>query len=740
MLPSKGLGGHALRRVQKLNGTLRATRRLVKDSGIDPQQSLALLVAETRVLVLRLGRYEFAQLAGMHFHALKNVETPGSQPQHESLSRVYRAWQRLASGDGIKKGSGTVAGTARRVLRTTVPDPFLNRLIERVGPLRGGQRRRLATAADRLLDLLVPLTDDNGRRLRNTVEGLYWKWMYQVGREAFEKASRRTNRQRKPLTYGTLWQRREVRMVPDFAEVRIIASALDRDLVEAANVWSQHKTEQLLLRGVAPPLARLIVAVQLEHDGLRMSAASIRKHCGATLKVAQAIKNGQMIAFDEVRQVAAAVIPRRELASFAKQWRAAWQPREEDFATAFQRICAENGWNNRMLARLLGVRAPEHRDRRSGATKRATKVARAEVYRPAAEVRRMYQQNAFSSQVPAAAAIELVANEDATPNERGETQSEYLKRLFLAGVDQQLRQKGSGAQGSTLRGHRILCGVTPEQLAELSGEDRDELLLIERGLRPIRAATERRLIELIQQVPRRKVDAARAELARLTAAPRTVKQAVTLLTERHGGYIPLARILRNDEDRRFSFTPERLRRIAAGQEVPPLPLLKSLVTRAGSEVTPELVRDWYVQMPNYLAVHPKLHWQHPLARGFGIVIFERWSSLYQFWKEHFEGDFSHSVLTRNFQQMNGHGYDVAWPTVSRYLNAAGVGIDVPRRLFWQRLFDRKDDITRAVQANDRAAVRTAVRAVLRRWRKDVRATGGEPAVVENRLGLMPDEK
>jgi hypothetical protein len=26
----------------------------------------------------------------------------------------------------FKKGSGTVAGTAQRVLRTTVPDPFLN--------------------------------------------------------------------------------------------------------------------------------------------------------------------------------------------------------------------------------------------------------------------------------------------------------------------------------------------------------------------------------------------------------------------------------------------------------------------------------------------------------------------------------------------------------------------------------------------------------------------------------------
>ena len=33
---------------------------------------------------------------------------------------------RAAVGPWFKKGSGTVAGTARRVLRTSVPDPFLN--------------------------------------------------------------------------------------------------------------------------------------------------------------------------------------------------------------------------------------------------------------------------------------------------------------------------------------------------------------------------------------------------------------------------------------------------------------------------------------------------------------------------------------------------------------------------------------------------------------------------------------
>ena len=708
-LPTKSLRGHALRRVQKLNGTLRKTRRLVKRSGVDPQQSLALLVAETRVLVLRMGRYEFGQLANMHFQAVKNVETPGSQPQHESLSRVYREWKRLAD-----------AG-------------------ERYAPTSIQTRKRLEEAAAKLLDLLVPQEDDYGRSLRNTVDGLYCEWMYQVGRDAFEKASMRTNRQHHPLTYGALWQRREMQMVPDSEEVRIIARTLEREIEEAAAIWSQQKTRQLVDRGVAPPLVRLIVAIQQKHDGLRMTAASFRKHCGVSLKVAQAIKNGQMVSFDEIRQVADTVISQRERSSFVKQWNAARQPPEEDFSKAFPRICAENGWSNHMIARLLRVRAPERRSHGAGSTKRNNEAVRAEAYRPAAEVRRMYQGNAFSAQAPAEAAIELIARDNAIVNEQGETQKDYLKRLFLKGVDQQLRQKGSGAQGSTLRMHRVLCGVTPEQLAELSGENKNELLLVERGLRRISSSKEKRLIGLMQQLPQRKVDEARSELARLTAAPKTVMESVTLLKKRHGGYIPLSRLLHDDEDRRFSFTPVRLKRIAAGIEVPPLPLLKSLVTRGGSEVTPELVRGWYLQMPSYLAVHPKLQWRHPLARGFGIVVFENWSSLYQFWKEHFEGDFSHSVLTRNFQQMNGRGYDVAWPTVSRYLNAAGVGIHDPRRLFFQRLFHRKDKIAAAIQAENDGAGRRVIRDVLLLWQQEVRANGGDPAAVEHRLGLTPQE-
>ena len=48
--------------------------------------------------------------------------------QGRKTSARFWAWFKKVS--GVKKVSGTVAGTARRVLRTTVPDTFLNQRTE----------------------------------------------------------------------------------------------------------------------------------------------------------------------------------------------------------------------------------------------------------------------------------------------------------------------------------------------------------------------------------------------------------------------------------------------------------------------------------------------------------------------------------------------------------------------------------------------------------------------------------
>ena len=708
-LSTHGLVGHGLRRVRKLNDTLRRTRTLVVESGKDASHSIALLLAETRVLVLRMGRHEFGQIAGMHFHAVKNVETPGSRPQHESFSRVYRTWNQLATGDH---------GQSPRA------------------------KKQLTEACATLLDLLVPEEDEHGRPLRATIYGLYRIWMYQMGQTEFETASRKTNRQRQPLTYGTLWQRREVGMVPDFEEVRVIGTHLHRDLENAAVIWEQCKTEQLLERGVPHPLVRFIVAIQLANPGLRMTASSIRKHLQVSEKTAQAINNGQLVKFDEIRHVVPSVIPTSEISSLHNDWKAAWDrsSSQEDFATAFPRVCAENAWTNHMLATLLRVRPPEARNGQPVAKKKKKMhVARAESYRPSAEVRRMYQENSFSGQAPAMAAIELVAR-DAVSEASGESQKVYLTRLFLEGVERRLLWKGSGAHGSPLRMHRILCGVTPQQLADAAGYSKAEILLLERGVQEVSAAEVKRLIQLIETFPARKVSEARTRLAELNSPPTSVRQAVDLLKDRHGGYIALSRLLQDETDQRLSFTPARLKRIERGEEVPTLSLLKILVARGGTQATPELVRDWYERMPQYLSDHGKLRWRHPLARGFGIVVFEKWHNLRQFWKDQFQEDFSYSIVIRNFQQLNGRGYDFPWSTVSRYLNAAGVGVSDPRRTFLQQLFHRKDEITDAIDSDNRPALLAIIGEILKQWRKEVRAANRDPQSVEDTLGLTSEER
>ncbi len=703
-LPTRSLSGHDLRRVRKLNDTLRRTRALVAESE-DAAHFIAQLLAETRVLVLRMGRYEFGQMAGMHFHAVKNVETPGSHPQHESLSRVYRTWHRLATSDH---------GLSSRL------------------------KKQLAEACAKFLDLLVPEEDEHRRPFRASVYGLYRIWMYQLGRSAFEAASRKTNRQRLPLTYGTLWQRREIGMVPDFEEVRVIGSNLGRDLKTAAAIWDQRKTEQLLKRGVPSPFVRFIVAIQLEYPELRMTGASIRKHLQVSEKVAQAINNGQMVDFDEIRHVVRAAIPRKDIFALRSQWKAVWDRRgtQEDFATAFPRICEENAWNNHMLATLLRVRAPEERSDQ----KKRRKIARAETYRPSAEVRRMYQESSFSGQAPAKAAIELVASDKISGRSGGESQKEYLTRLFLEGVERRLMQKGSGARASLVRRHRILCGVMPQQLAEISGYSKADILLIERGLREVSALEERRLLKLIETFPARKISQARARLAELTAPPSTVIQAVARLKDRHGGYVPLSRLLHDEMDRRLSLSSVHLKRVERGEEVPTLPLLRHMVTRGGSQLTPELVIDWYDRMPKYLSENQRLRWRHPLVRGFGIIVFEKWHSLHDFWEEQFQDDFSYSIVTRNFQQLNGRGYDFPWTTVSRYLNAAGVDVSDPRRTFLQQLFQRKDEVTDAINSDNGPASLAVIRQVLKRWRTKVRAANRDPRSIEHTLGLTSEER
>jgi hypothetical protein len=127
-----------------------------------------------------------------------------------------------------------------------------------------------------------------------------------------------------------------------------------------------------------------------------------------------------------------------------------------------------------------------------------------------------------------------------------------------------------------------------------------------------------------------------------------------------------------------------------------------------------------------------------LVRGVGTIVLEQAHSMYDFWEQHCRDDFTYSVMTRNFQQMNGRG-NIDWPTVSRYLNAAGLDLNDPRRLYLQDLFAVREQLTDSLRKKtprDRLAL---VAGVLRAWRRKVRGLGHDPAAFEYRLGLTVDE-
>ena len=682
-LSTKGLSGHDLRNANLQNRILRELRRRLERPNQRPVDSLALLVAETRALTLKMTRKEFAERAGMHKHAVQNAETPGSHPQHESMSRIYRIWE-------------------------TLKVPEANKI--------------------KLLELLVPETDGDGRPLRPTVQGLYRKWIYQKGQKAFEAASRRTNRQRQTLSYGTLWQRHEVDMAPDFEEVRIIGKQLGYDLQEARAIWAIQRMRQLLERGVDEILARFLVQVELSYEGLRMNERSLRRRLNITHNAAKALTHGEMPALRDVAALIAEVVPRRDRAAFRKEWQekvAATEARET-FCKAFERIRDRDGWTNEMISKLLKIRAPEKRK-----TFSQPKKQRKEPYRPSAELRRMYKENGFSSQAPAKVVIEFVA--------RDPQENEYLTSLFIEGLTEHLRKQGSGLQDSIVRKHRILCGVSAEQVTSVSRFTRDEILLIEQGKISLSPSQARKLLEKINVFPMEKVYAARREQGRLADLPKTVQEAVTLLAERHGSYSSLARLLRDEDDSAQSVTLARLKRIGAGKEVPPLPLLKRVVTRGGSAISPELIRDWYKKMPEYLSTHRSFRWRHPMARGVGILLLEKARSLRDFWEQRLRGDFEYSILTRNIQQLNGRGYSITWPSVSRYLNAAGLRLQDPRRRYLEALFEVKEEITAGLNKRP-SAVPQVVQQVLRKWRRQVRRQGKDPQECEHRLGLTARER
>ena len=700
-LDTTGLHGHETRTCVMKNKTLRKARELMENLSEEPSNPVSVLIAEARVLVLQMGKKEFARAADMDPHAMQNAERPDSHPQHDSMARVYQYLEKR----------------------------------EQDGSCTREEQRLLAETRQEMLKLLVPEEDQEGRPFRDTVDGLYQTWRYQVGVEAFEEASALTNSAGRPIKDGMMWQRHAQGVLPEFDEVRTIATVLDRDISEAETIWSTQKREQLQEREIPEPLAQLMVRLQARIEGLRWSVQSLRFDAGLKTDPADAILHGEMPELDAIKGVLKTVFPKKsERDLFVKEWQDTYEAiaQQPTFKSEFLRIRDENGWNNKMISSLLGIQAPEERD--------DTYIAnRTEVYRPSAELRRMIEGTELSTQAPAKAVVALVANPEKLVD--GVPEDQHLETLFMNTVRKKFKRTGSALENSTIRHHRMYCGVEMSQLADVSGYTKRDLQLVEQGKATLSAHETSVLIRLIHDLAQPKIDHARSEIERLKRDPTNLTDGIALLAERMGGYIPLARVAHTDKKKStFNLCTARLNQIANGTDVPSLPQIRHVIERAGSNLTPELEKDWYEQKAEFLKNDEHGDWENPLARALGIIIFSRSNNLKAFWSKYLAGDIAHPTLTRNVRQLNVEGPEIFWPSISRYLNVVGFDLDHPQRIWMQTLFENFQDLRTASYEADEEWLQELVHNALIGWRKKVKSNNMDPNDFEHKLGLTKVER
>ncbi|TSC57379.1 MAG: hypothetical protein Greene041619_1199 [Candidatus Peregrinibacteria bacterium Greene0416_19] len=697
LIPLRGLASHDLRLARVRNGKLLAIREELRARDVEPEESIALLIAETRILTLGLGIKTFARIARIHPNAAQNVERTDARPEHNSYARVHAAWRKLG-----------------------VPEE----------------------TRERLIGLLVPETDTEGRPLRDTVNGLYWTYYYRRGERAFASATRKATMHRRPLSYGTLWQRHAAGMVPDFSEVHATSELLGEDTHHATSVWTADKERQLRAQGgVHPLLVRLLTG--LEAREVASMTTDRLKDLGASDKAAALLMQGRLAPVESVSDLIDWTIPLPDQAEFRTRWKEAWEEAEaKSFASAFECIRDRQGWTNRQLSSLLrsaraamkGTPAIRTNDARSGHARDA---------KPSNDLRRMYRDHASSEKVPALAAIDLVTSNPHAIDEQDEDARRELIRLFHCGARHQLH--GSGVADSPLRAERTLCGVSLGRLADAAGIDRKEIIAIEQGRKKVTVAKERALISLARSVPAALVEAVREAVRMLHAPVDAVPNVVSTLRRRLGSGIAVTERMRQSDDDLLRhpntgnarYRLRALRSIEDGSLVPCWPVLRRMLEMESLQPGESLERDWYLRMAAYLAKLP--NWCHPLPRALGMVVFHQAPSLTMFC-EHQMGGMHPAMLVRNVHQLGGTGYDTTWPSVSRYLDGAGLAMDDPQRVFMELLFPHKDAIAGALRRRNARAVTTMVQEVLDQWKLLVWEGGGSAEEHIHKLGLTARER
>jgi transcriptional regulator with XRE-family HTH domain len=432
----------------------------------------------------------------------------------------------------------------------------------------------------------------------------------------------------------TLWEYHRGNFPLPWALLVALCKAVGQDAAAAEELWHSDQRRRLLERGW--PEAWVELCVLCNRAGHPESHLTQLGVSNATLR---RLRYLELPPWEEVERAAAALCRSDgELRRLQALWQRDQKCRpHDDFGPELKRLRQQQGIRRRQLADLFQI----------GGKK------------PARILKHIEEDGLYSAQAFPAGLVAVLTADEA-----------QRQRLLMAWQERrrQFHRRRRPETRIELRLARERYGFGPGDMEAVLGYDPLEYQKIERGVGPLLASAEeriltaihqagaKRLVELLVQRRRRQVEQTAWQ------TPTSVAALVALLARREGGLIPLAKRLRAAGLTRL--WPGRLRAIRRGDEVPPWPVLKQLAQVAGVVDLAEVQRDWTERYRARL----EEHCPSPLGVELRLLIGEEAVTLRELSPRL---GFNYSVLIREFQRID-RDEPLRWFHVERLLGVLGV--------------------------------------------------------------------
>jgi transcriptional regulator with XRE-family HTH domain len=464
-----------------------------------------------------------------------------------------------------------------------------------------------------------------------------------IARLELRAGSSRTLAERVGISPTTLWEYRRGSFPLPLALLRQLCKAVDQDPADAETLWRVAERRRLIERGYPAALADFWVLCA--RQGLAEKHLLAR---GLSTAVVRRLRYLELPPWKDVAAVARPLCTSDdEYVALQKVWirdhKEQGDRPADGFGRRLQGLRQQHGISRRELADLFAI----------GGKK------------PARIIKHIEEDGFFSAQAfPAGLAAVLAAK----PAEHKRVLDLWQERR------RQFHRRHRPEMRIDLRLGREVYGFELKDMERILGYSSLEYQRIERGVTPLAETARARILQAIHQAGQRRVEELLERRRHLEAgrlawqAPLSVTALVTLLAEREGGLIPLARFLRKAGLK--GCWAGRLRAIAQGIEIPAWPVLGQIARAARIDDVSALQSDWdngYRQRLQGLRCSP-------LGIELRLFIAEMFPTLRSF--SHKLG-FNFSVLSRDLARIN-RDVPLKWFHVERILRALDVRQDGAR--------------------------------------------------------------